>query len=1220
MNIEYEADGEQGRVRGRFEQQRNRARDLRRITDDAVSTASTVSISQFERSEVLRQLEVDQENTLNRQNDLPQFSPVTSDDSIDIGNEYHREPSLDSSPNRANILTNNRVEVREPYVEQIEGIPVAFPFEPYAVQKRFISSMITTMKTKKNALLESPTGTGKTLSLLCSALSFQASTDGEQKILYTTRTHQQVKNVIDELKKIRSYYPHVKFAVLGGKKHNCVHEKVTKYRNTRYFDSMCKLTVAKKKCEYYKNTLKQPQDEDTNLPKGAGASQASQRLMSQRKSVPRSKQDILKAAAERFKHLLDEVHDIEDLQVDGKMHKFCPYYTQTCLKDQANFLVAPYDYILDPLILDALDFHLEDHVVIFDEAHNVKKKAEDGFSFNIQLSDFQVMMDDLDALMHKVQKYENAKANGKKPPFVFKISVGVIKELKERILLIKSNFEQKRLYMKNKYGPQIKTFTSPNSFKGASNHRPQSNSRFANSNLFNAQNTNTSRSPQRHQNFSNVKTDNSSSSMKKANLLTYTQDTSPIKSQSSNTRFDNNEKNTRKGEPFSGKDIFDIFNLSGRRNSRFNNRENLQKYIEEIRLDTPDYDPMGIISRMGTYLDKQRGNKNTNVSDIAALGEAIKLMKQVDLAWSESLYIPCIERKIKLMLECIEKLIFLFQKDILGDGRQERKTFSYIDCFKTHLEYDLNKPEDLKISLWCFHAAPYFKMLEEKKPRSFIFASGTLTPFQFYEFEIGVKCDIKLNNDHVINPKKQLYSAVVSKTNQGTDLKFNYSTRDDPVMHRELGNSIINFISVIPNGIVVFFANYGLLYTCQKLWKEAVVGQESIYNRISAKKQVYFEPKSTTQMSGLMQKFKEDAASKKGAILFAVFRGKASEGMNFSDNMARGVFLIGIPYPPLKEPVIELKKQYLNGIVNSPDQEVKPIGGNHWYELEGIVAVNQALGRVIRHKDDYGLLLFFDTRYNGNKVTKYFPEWVLQNYHQSLDYSDIIGQAAKFMKECEKTKGFSKSEPKTLTVSSQESNAPTEHIPSPQNRVSLQPNDYNQFNLSERQASSPASKVNINMGLSVNHLTREPLNLSSVGYSSSQLKATSLPRRQQLSSTEPIKPKPLEKLQGNQPFQSIDNAKSYAKKKEDKGDAGFKAAFDGLEQMANAQYLNFMKDRGCYDEALSLVNSSSRPTKQKSKYWNDNDAWPVAIFGKNPDEEDSSYHSGCGDPDLDDSI
>ena len=55
---------------------------------------------------------------------------------------------------------------------QIAGHKVYFPFNPYACQQKYLEKVIEALNKKSNALLESPTGTGKTLSLLCSSLAW----------------------------------------------------------------------------------------------------------------------------------------------------------------------------------------------------------------------------------------------------------------------------------------------------------------------------------------------------------------------------------------------------------------------------------------------------------------------------------------------------------------------------------------------------------------------------------------------------------------------------------------------------------------------------------------------------------------------------------------------------------------------------------------------------------------------------------------------------------------------------------------------------------------------------------------------------------------------------------------------------------------------------------------------------------------------------------------
>ena len=61
---------------------------------------------------------------------------------------------------------------RKKVCHTVDGIDVWLPFEPYNCQKDYIEKVIEALKTKSNAMLESPTGTGKTISFLCAAVAF----------------------------------------------------------------------------------------------------------------------------------------------------------------------------------------------------------------------------------------------------------------------------------------------------------------------------------------------------------------------------------------------------------------------------------------------------------------------------------------------------------------------------------------------------------------------------------------------------------------------------------------------------------------------------------------------------------------------------------------------------------------------------------------------------------------------------------------------------------------------------------------------------------------------------------------------------------------------------------------------------------------------------------------------------------------------------------------
>lgn len=59
------------------------------------------------------------------------------------------------------------------HIETICGYKVSFPYKPYVAQKLLMERFLKAASSSTHALLESPTGTGKTLALLCGACAYQ---------------------------------------------------------------------------------------------------------------------------------------------------------------------------------------------------------------------------------------------------------------------------------------------------------------------------------------------------------------------------------------------------------------------------------------------------------------------------------------------------------------------------------------------------------------------------------------------------------------------------------------------------------------------------------------------------------------------------------------------------------------------------------------------------------------------------------------------------------------------------------------------------------------------------------------------------------------------------------------------------------------------------------------------------------------------------------------
>jgi chromosome transmission fidelity protein 1 len=93
---------------------------------------------------------------------------------------------------------------------------------------------------------------------------------------------------------------------------------------------------------------------------------------------------------------------------------------------------------------------------------------------------------------------------------------------------------------------------------------------------------------------------------------------------------------------------------------------------------------------------------------------------------------------------------------------------------------------------------------------------------------------------------------------------------------------------------------------------------------------------------------------KPGALLLAVVGAKLSEGLNFTDDLARGVLVVGVPFPNSKSAELQERMKYVSRALPKANGGRDPAA--ELYENMAMNAVNQSIGRAIRHGHDWGKL------------------------------------------------------------------------------------------------------------------------------------------------------------------------------------------------------------------------------------------------------------------------
>ena len=208
------------------------------------------------------------------------------------------------------------------------------------------------------------------------------------------------------------------------------------------------------------------------------------------------------------------------------------------------------------------------------------------------------------------------------------------------------------------------------------------------------------------------------------------------------------------------------------------------------------------------------------------------------------------------------------------------------------------------------------------------------------------------------------------------------------------------------------------------------------WSRLLATKSIVLEPRSSSNLPAAIAEFKKYLSKPKstGAILMGVCRGKISEGIDFADNMCRAVVITGLPFPPFKDDKVRLKREYLDSakarskVVRNDDagfdaspsdissegigkgrawnqqEQQEHLSGAAWYDQQAHRAVNQAVGRTIRHRNDYGAILLLDSRFADARNRKGLSKWVRPYIQEDQGMGKNVGSLGRFFKAAQEMK------------------------------------------------------------------------------------------------------------------------------------------------------------------------------------------------------------------------
>lgn len=249
-----------------------------------------------------------------------------------------------------------------------------------------------------------------------------------------------------------------------------------------------------------------------------------------------------------------------------------------------------------------------------------------------------------------------------------------------------------------------------------------------------------------------------------------------------------------------------------------------------------------------------------------------------------------------------------------------------------------------------------------KRFKSVVLTSATLSPLALYPKLLGFtpavvkSLEMSLDRDCIL-------PLVVSRGADQSAVSSRFDQRSDGSVVRNYGALLLGLAQSVPDGLVVFFTSYAYMDAVVSKWYSM-----GILAELHKYKLLFIESKDVVATTLALNNYRRACDCGRGAVFFSVARGKVSEGIDFDRHYGRAVLLLGVPFQYVLSKPLKARLDFLHLKHDIEEQA--------FLSFDAMRQASQCLGRVIRSKADYGLMVLADQRYGRADKLDKLPTWV----------------------------------------------------------------------------------------------------------------------------------------------------------------------------------------------------------------------------------------------------
>ncbi|KAF7392632.1 general transcription and DNA repair factor IIH helicase subunit XPD [Vespula maculifrons] len=254
--------------------------------------------------------------------------------------------------------------------------------------------------------------------------------------------------------------------------------------------------------------------------------------------------------------------------------------------------------------------------------------------------------------------------------------------------------------------------------------------------------------------------------------------------------------------------------------------------------------------------------------------------------------------------------------------------------------------------------------------QSVIITSGTLSPLDMYPKILDFH-PVIMSSFTMTLARPCLLPMIVAKGNDQVAISSKYETREDVAVIRNYGQLLVEFAATVPDGLVCFFTSYLYMESVVAAWYD-----QGVVDQLQRHKLLFIETQDSAETSLALLNYIKACENGRGAILLSVARGKVSEGVDFDHHLGRAVLMFGIPYVYTQSRILKARLEYL--------RDQFQIRENDFLTFDAMRHAAQCVGRAIRGKTDYGIMVFADKRFSRADKRSKLPKWIQEHLSDGL--------------------------------------------------------------------------------------------------------------------------------------------------------------------------------------------------------------------------------------------